>query len=160
MQDLKGLEMNLQCKLHLPSVPCGIGLAEEGRRNDAHVVVEVGMVENIEGIDADIRVDFAVAALNRQLTPQMHIDRELAWTLSGVSGRARRPVVCDAVAIVVLSRGDVERQAGPDRSQRAERKTPRQLHRPREPVRALRPPDIQRCFLILFIISPSSFTSN
>jgi hypothetical protein len=45
--------MNLQCKLHLPSVLGGIRLAEERRRDDAHVVVEVGMVENIEGIDAD-----------------------------------------------------------------------------------------------------------
>ena len=104
--------MNLERKLHLPAIQSRIGLPEERRRDDTDVVVEVGMVQNIEGIDADVCVDFAVTSLNRHLAPKMHIDRELAWTLSGVSGYARWPVVRDAVAVVVLSGRDVE-TAGP-----------------------------------------------
>src|SRR5215472_727783 len=43
----------------------------------------------------------------------MHVNIEITWAISGIAQHSRWPVVGNRVSIVVESRGEVVRQAGP-----------------------------------------------
>ena len=108
--------MELQRKLHLATGQRAVGLPEQRRRNHAYVVGEIRLVQNVERIDADFSVELSFAALNRKPAPEVDVNGELARSFPAIPADSRGPVVGNAIAIVVLSGRDVERQARPDRS--------------------------------------------
>src|SRR5438270_397622 len=93
-------EVPLQSELHLPAAHRRIGLPEKRRRQDADVVVEIGVAQYVERIHSDIDIELAVAPVNRYPASEVNIDRDLSGAFTRVSNDTRRADIRDAFGVV------------------------------------------------------------